>query len=345
MSKRYPFCVIERPYQLWGEDIESDNAEFLERTDAGFYWRAAHQLIGRPNDEESKDEEDDTDKGPGPDDQERKDIASLARLLWHHGAETLVMMLGAYMQAAGAVHGYFLKCRTQDAISIAQYLVRGERPKYHRLVGDEFSTTNLLSGIHRCAGWKAHDARVSMLCRALRSVLRDFVRDEHRHEYNSIKHGLRAHHGRFALAIGIQEAPGIQAPPEAMEFVGGSRDASFFDVAKPLRNATKQASKTNFMIERVSVAWSLEKTLAELQLISILLNNSVSALRIANGAPPGTVQVHYVHDDEAEGFWGTYCELHPGNVPTASIGADINARQVKLATEKDVFASYKPPRA
>ncbi len=79
---------------------------------------------------------------------------------------------------------------------------------------------------------------------------------------------LRAHHGRFALAVGIQEAPGIPAPPEAMKFIGGSRDASFFDVVKPLRHATRQASKINFKIEKVSVAWSLEKTLAELQPIS-----------------------------------------------------------------------------
>lgn len=336
-SNWYPFCVVERPFQLWGHDVAQDNIDFLTRVDAAFYWRAAHQFIGEPAAEE--------EAGTDESDAERKDVASLARLLWHHGAETLVMMVGAYMQAPGAVHGYFLKCRTEDAITVAKSLAQGERLKYDRLVGKEFSLTNLLSGIHRCAGWSEHDERVSRLCRAFRSVLRDFIRDEQRHEYNSIKHGLRAHHGRFAMAVGIQEAPGIPAPPEAMEFIGGSRDASFFDVARPLQNATKQVSKINFKTDKVSVAWSLEKAIAELQLISILLNNCVSALRICNGAGAGTVQFQYVHDDESEAFWDTYFGLHAGNVSTASMGIEIDARQVKLAKEKDVFASYKSQRS
>lgn len=328
----YPFCVIERPYMLWGDDIARDNVDFLEHVDAEFYWRAAHQLIGQPSKNGAAE---------GDDDQERKDISSLARLLWHHGAETLVMMLGAYMQAAGGVHGYFLKSRTEDAINIALTLRREQRPKYHRLTGEQFSLINLLNGIHLCASWPDRDDRVRRFATALGNILRDFTDEKHRWEYNSIKHGLRAFHGRFAIAFGIQEAPGIPAPPEAMELVGSSRDASFFNVALPLRNATRQASKINFKIENVSVAWSLEKVLAELQLLSILIHNCVSALRIAAGAEAGSLVFHDVANDEAEAFWATYFGLHAGNVPTASFGVDIDAREVTMATERAVYASYK----
>jgi len=334
--QRYPFCVLERAHMLWGHDVAQDNADFLEHVDAEFYWRAAHQLIGLPSADGALEDEDD---------QERKDISSLARLLWHHGVETLVMMLGAYMQAPGAVHGYFLKCRTEDAAGIAEILRGHQKPKFHRLSGDNFSLTNVLNGIHLCTPWPDRQDRVNRLTAALSNILRAFTDEEHRWEYNSIKHGLRAFHGRFAIAFGIQEAPGIPAPPEAMEVIGSSRDASFFDVARPLRNATRQDSKVNFKIDKVSVAWSLEKVLAELQLLSILLHNTVSAMRIAGGAEARSVSFNYISDSEAEAFWTTYSGLRDGSVPTASMGADIDAREVKLATEKAVFASYKPGNA
>jgi hypothetical protein len=173
----------------------------------------------------------------------------------------------------------------------------------------------------------------------LRGILSGFADEKHRWEYNSIKHGLRATHGRFALAVGIEETPGVPARPEQMKIVGYSRDASFFDVAKPLTNATKEASKVNFRIEKVTVAWSLEKILCELQILSLLLNNTLSALRVAAGAPPGTAIFN--RPAEAETWWDHYFSLHAGDVPTASMSINIDARDVKLPEAKDVFASYR----
>jgi len=170
-------------------------------------------------------------------------------------------------------------------------------------------------------------------------MLSDYVDEKHRAEYNSIKHGLRASHGRFALAVGIQEVPGIPAPPEVMQLVGFSRDASFFEIVKPLSNATKQQSKINFMTEQVSVSWSLEKVLMELQLVSLLLHNTVSALRIAGGAPAGSVTFNKVADDEE--FWEIYFKIGSSGVSTASFAPVIDARVTSLATEKEVFDSYK----
>ncbi|MGH6895503.1 MAG: hypothetical protein ACREJ5_03005 [Geminicoccaceae bacterium] len=173
----------------------------------------------------------------------------------------------------------------------------------------------------------------------MRDILSGFADKRHRWEYNSIKHGLRATHGCFALAVGIEETPGVPAPPEKLQMIGYSRDASFFDVAKPLTNATKVASKVNFRTEKVAVAWSLEKLFCELQILSLLLNNTLSALRVAAGAPPGTVIFN--RPAEAEMWWDHYFSLHAGNVPTASMSTNFDARDVKLPEAKDVFASYR----
>ncbi len=198
---------------------------------------------------------------------------------------------------------------------------------------------NLLRGIHRCAGWADLDDTVCKFECVLRDILSGFADKRHRWEYNSIKHGLRATHGCFALAVGIEETPGVPAPPEKLQMIGYSRDASFFDVAKPLTNATKVASKVNFRTEKVAVAWSLEKLFCELQILSLLLNNTLSALRVAAGAPPGTVIFN--RPAEAEMWWDHYFSLHAGNVPTASMSTNFDARDVKLPEAKDVFASYR----
>jgi hypothetical protein len=334
-----PFCVIEKPYMIWAADVRADNEHFLTRLDADLYYRMAHNIIGAPqSDEEAEDAATDKDG----DDQDRKDVSTLSRLLWHHGMETLVMLLGAYIQAPSAVHAYFLKSKTEDAVQMAGLLSREECPKYHHLEGAPFSLVSLLNGIHRCARWQQHDIIVERFARTLRNMLSDYVDEKHRAEYNSIKHGLRASHGRFALAVGIQDAPGIPAPPEAMQMVGFSRDASFFEIVKPLSNTTKQQSKINFMTEQVSVSWSLEKVLMELQLLSLLLHNTVSALRIVGGAPTGSVTFNKVADDEE--FWEVYFQIGSGGVPTASFAPVIDARHISLATDKRVFDSYKRPQ-
>ena len=324
------FCVIDRPFVVWSDDIERDNKRFLEGIDSFFYRRAVHALIGVDGDADNEREIDE--------DQDRKDISSLSRMLWHHGLEMLVMLLGAYVQAPDAVHAYNLKCRTRDATDIARALLQRERPKYNRINDVPFTILNLLRGIHCCAGWTDTEDTIKKFERALQKILSEFADDKQRWEYNNIKHGLRATHGRFALAVGIEDTPGVPAPPEKMETVGYSRDASFFSVAKPLKNATKAASKVNFRVEKVAVTWSLEKVLCELQILSLLLNNTVSALRIAAGAPKGSVTFNRPAD--AEKWWEHYFGLQAGNVPSLSMSIDLDARDFKLPKASDVFTSY-----
>jgi hypothetical protein len=325
---------------LWGHDPKGDNLHFLERVDADLYYRTTHNILGGDYGKDAEAAE--AAGGEDGEKQARKDVSSLSRLLWHHGMEALVMMLGAYMQAPSASHAYFLKCRTEDAEKIAGLLLSEERPKYHRLIGDKFSLRLLLEGIHNRVHWDDRDKAIDRWERALRDMLHEYADEQHRWEYNSIKHGLRASHGTFALAGGLEEVPGVEPPPEAMQMVGYSRDASFFDVARPLRNATKQASKMHFLTEKVSVSWSLEKVLCELQLISVLLANVVATLRVVAGRDPKTVKFTKITDDEP--FWENYFDQHAGNVPSSTMCFEIDARQIDLPTDKAVFDSYKQAR-
>lgn len=338
MRTSIPFCVLDRPFVVWSDDVDHDRRTFLDRVDAEFYMRAAHWLVAAL-DQKSLGAEDARSGKTTEADESRKDISSLSRLLWYHGVETLVMMLGAYIQVPSAVHAYFIKCRTEDILKIAQSLLKGRRLLPNRINDAQFSVVNLLRGIHLRAGWTDRDDTVQRFGEALNGMLATFVRDEHRFEYNSIKHGLRASHGSFALTVGIEERPGVEAAPDAMQLVGYSRDASFFDVPRPLRNANKEASRINFILEKVSVTWSLERVLCDLQILSVLIGNTISALQIAAGAAPGTVR--FRRPENFAEWWQHYQEYYAGAVPTSSFCIDIDAAGMELPTSDDVLASYR----
>ena len=100
MRTSVPFCVIDRAFVVWSDDVERDNKSFLENVDSFFYIRASREFIGTDDDM--------VPVGEIDQDQARKDVSSLARMLWHHGTEMLVMLLGAYVQAPDAAYAYVL---------------------------------------------------------------------------------------------------------------------------------------------------------------------------------------------------------------------------------------------
>jgi hypothetical protein len=105
------------------------------------------------------------------------------------------------------------------------------------------------------------------------------------------------------MRIGLEDKHGEKAPEENMQTIGQSDDASFFDIPTSLEGATKEQSRLNFCLRQVTVAWSLDRVLCELRLISILVGNTVSALKIGKGSKPGTVKFHRLADDE---WWDIY---------------------------------------
>lgn len=335
MPKSVPFCVLETPYVVWSDDVYRDRDEFLQRVDAEFYSRIAEKiapdiLSTNENERKSASEEE-------YDHKKRKDNSSLARLIWHHGIETLIMFFGAYIQTPGAVHAYFVKCKTEDAIKIAKSLLDEKALKYNRTNGKPFSIINLLRGIHHCTPWLDKDETLEKFHSVILEMLSEFASDEHRYEYNSIKHGLRASHGRFAMSVGFEEVYGVPPALEAMQTIGFSRDASFFEVARNIKT-NSQSHKTNFILHRMNIAWSLEKVLCDLQLLSALIGNTVSALKIVAGAQPGTVA--FSRPGNAEEWWKQYANLHAGGVPMSSFGIDPDAKGKYLPSRDDVFESY-----
>lgn len=325
-----PFKVIDRPYVVWSYDPRAENIEFLESIDSDFYHRAVQSFFC---DAEGK-------LGFDPEEYKaRKDVSSFARLIWNHGLETLVTLLGAYVQAPHAVHGFFLKCTNADCRKIANYLLTERVPESNCFTRSDFKFDAFVRGIHASTVWVNDDVTMNNFSRSLRDLLREYDRDDLRAEYNSIKHGLRAHHGRFAMAFGLQEAPGIPAPEENMTMLSDSIDGSHFLTTKTFPNGTKKAAKEQFSVQHSSVGWSLEKTLRDIQLFSFLIGNVTSALKVAGGAEPNSIQ--FFRPDVKTEWWEAYFNEQGSSIQNFSFSIDIELPKNFDDAEKQAARFYR----
>lgn len=338
MRTSTPFCVLKRPFVVWSDDVDRDCLEFLGRIDVEFYDRAARDIVNNLRDENPHEIDEKSSQNQRGNNRHQDDVSSIVRLLWHHGIETLVMLIGAYIQAPAAVHAYFIKCRTEDTLEIAKSLLYGRRPEYNRTNDADFNLENLLRGLHLSAPWSDKEVTIKRFTQALYAMLASFTSEEHRLEYNSIKHGLRASHGQFAIMARVEKVPGVEAEPGAMQLVGGSREASSFGVAVPLPDASKELARVNFRIDRVTVAWSMDKVLYDLQILSILINNAVSALQISMNL--AAERVKFVRPSNGEEWWIQYEEISCGSVQKLSLGIHLDTSTASLPNGRDVLASY-----
>ena len=325
-----PFRVIDKPYVIWSHDPAAENMDFLGSIDSDFYERTVQTFFC---------DDDGNLRFDSENNEARRDVSSFARLVWNHGLETLVTLLGAYVQAPHAVHGFFLKCENKDCRKIASYLLSGQIPESNFLVRSEFDFLAFVRGIHARSPWINDEPTMRNFACALSEMLSEYDRDDLRAEYNSIKHGLRARHGRFAIALGLQESIGIPAPKENMTMLSDSRDGSHFLALQAFQNLSKKDTREQFSVRQRSLGWSLVRTLLDIQLFTCLIGNIVGALKIAAGATPETVQ--FFRPDVGEDWWQEYFNERVPSVQNSSFGLVVDIPKVPEDAEKQVTKFYR----
>src|SRR5262249_12343163 len=106
-----------------------------------------------------------------------------------------------------------------------------------------------------------------------RDFAHDFLNENHSNEYNSVKHGFRVRAGGFGLAVGIASVPGVPAPPESMQALGGSDFGTSYFIAEPIPKGDRKTR--HFGVRRHAQNWSPYAMAAGLQLIGMSINNVV----------------------------------------------------------------------
>lgn len=306
----YAFAIDERPQRVWDWDLGEKNLDFLRGIDPDYFVHVAQVNAGLA--------------------EERKtNSAALAiRLGYSHALETFMAFAGASLQAPACPLAWMLRYTNADLRKVVEKITNGCL-KYSRLTA---TPTWLGLAESLVAGLSASEEQKTRIAAGFGRVwsrfAHDFLDDSQEAEYNSLKHGLRAAGGGFALQIGLQPSPGVSAPPEAMQLIGGSEyGSSFFSIEKPV------GGKIDFRPRRFSRNWHPENLFHGMRLLALSHGNLISFLRARAGDDIAQLKFQWPSEEEA------YSSPWKYNLGVTSSNFDtvLDAEHIKASTEESVW--------
>ena len=323
------FAVDERPLCVWDDELEKHNLEFCEALNPDWFIDSiAPHLEGVDLDTIN-----DLDQPS----------ALAIRLAYHHALETFFALLFAAVQAPFCIPAWLDLYDISDLISISRRVnYRGRilngwgipRPAWEdlsRLFNSTWAEKE--GGEETIRGFAKSWGRLSWE-----------LSDKHnRAENNSIKHGFRARPGGFVLRVGLEETPGVPAPPEAMKTIGASKHGSSVFELVPIPETTKWRKASHFHMRRQSTNWIVESTFRKLQILTTSMGNVLGTVRIRSGATPETVMFHRFADpmdfdkpwQKSPGVLSSgFHTAGPGDV-VAEISADVLRARLEEASGFD----------
>lgn len=302
------FAVDTRPVCMWAIDLPAENLRAIQQLDPMYFRYLADSHHG----------------GLGGAEKHRAALA--LRSAYSHALETFFAVLCAAIQAPECVGGWLLRYRLEDLRAMVGK-IRGGRPIYSRLLM-ESSFESAAEAIHSFV--KPPRATIVPLFGELwLRFAGEFLDDLAALEYNSLKHGFRVGAGGCALSAGIETTPGVAAPPEAMQLVGGSEYGSSFSTAA----ATNV--KAHWRLERTTRNWNPLDCFAGLYLLSISLANVQAFLRIVNGDRE-TQTFRWPEDDGAfEAPW-----LHSPDLVHAGINYRVSDEAIRPFSPAEILSVY-----
>jgi hypothetical protein len=276
------FVVNDEPYCIWELDILERNREFLNGIDTE-YFDYVLKVHVEANDEKR---------------------ASIAlRTTLHHAIETMFSLIGAYIQAPDCVYAWIAKCTNKDLREVVKKIGDFQNNLFTKLKLEKISWDHVSESVFRCylPGTEKNRQTVQSFASFWKRLASEYIDQTHIDEYNSIKHGFRIRSGGFALAIGLEHKYGVSPPPEEMKTIGKSDFGSTFFKIEPIGGKKRNRSLRS---RRISLNWSIEKTILLIQLVSMSITNITSALKIINGAKAGTCKfVRPQEDSDFETPW------------------------------------------
>lgn len=282
--------VNDEPYCIWDVDLRGRNNEFLDGIDADYFEYLLDVYL-------SADERKDTKEK----DEKRASIA--VRMAYHHALETLFLLLGAYAQAPDCAYAWVSKCSNRELREFLGRVNRRDSTLFTKLKVNSISWESFANLVFM---FYLPDTQRGEITRKLFAGLwtrlaGEYLEEDHRDEYNSLKHGFRAKAGGFALKFGAEHQYGVPPPDNEMKLMGHSEFGTAFLKLEPVDESPGNRS---LRTGRVSLNWKVEKVMLQLQLIHMSILNVKGALKIANGAKPSECKfVRPTEDSDFEKPW------------------------------------------
>jgi len=310
------FKVYNRPYCLWGVDLHKRNLEAINDIDSEYFDYLANLYC---NQLES----------------EFKQKAAMAiRTAYCHAFETLFSLLIATLQAPHCIYAWMLKYKLGDIANIIKQV--RYRNKFNDYLSPAYSI-KILSWedfsmmIHLVHLKKDNNDMAKKFGELWEKLSIDFLDENVRTEYNSIKHGCRAKPGGFSISVGIENFPEEVVPKDKMKFMGGSRFGSSFFIPQEIKGNISGRDH-NFKTRKILLNWNVDSVVQRLQLISYSIHNIKSFLTNLNNA--NVKEITFNCPDSFECFEKVW-KGNPGII-NGSFDFNIDDTKITKKTYKDI---------
>ena len=316
-----PFVVDEVPYCIYDANIKERNVEFLSSIDPDYFSHIANIHASHL------------------DGDQRKYAAVALRTEYYHGLEVLFAFICATVQDPYCIVGWLLKYKNSDLTSVVQKLNKGQKVR-HRLNLEHITWDAIAARINNVnTGDEEADNRLRQSFGQLwKNFAKDFLDDDAKNEYNSIKHGLRVSMGGFSLAMGLESVPGVPSETETMRLIEGSTYGTSFFVPAPLKN------RDNFHLLHHTLNWNPVNFVHGLNLISISIHNIMVYLKQVNGIQHSEIEFRGpISETDFASPWRLLA-----NVNRVSIKQEIDRNSLVVLSKTEILSyldgnSYESP--
>lgn len=304
------FKVNDEPYCVWEVSLRDRCNEYLNGIDTGYF---DYQLSVHGQAEDEK----------------RASVALKTTL--HHAQETLFSMIGAYVQAADCPYAWLAKCSNGELREVVRKISTEDSSLFCKLPLDSISWTEIAAHIFRCymPDTDKNAKTIELFSDFWRQLSQEFLEQEYIDEYNSIKHGFRVLPGGFSLSIGAEHVYGVSPPPNEMQTIAHSDFGVTYFRLETLGSGKKNRSIRS---RRTSVNWNMSQVIVLIQLISMSICNLTTALKIVNGAQPGSCSFVRPEDDDFFDIpW-----RHAVSVKNFNMDFNITSEHVKCLSKDEI---------
>jgi hypothetical protein len=274
--------VNREPYCVWEVGLKQRNIEFINSIDTEYF-----DYVLRTHDErlDSKDD---------------KRAAIALRIAYHHGLETLFLLIGALVQAPECTFAWISKCSVGELRDLVGRINQADESIFTALKMPNVTWESIAEIVFRyyLPGSEQNKKTVELFAKLWRSLSSEYLDENNISEYNSLKHGFRVRSGGFGLSAGVEHKDGVSAPENEMQTLCNGKHGSSFTLLEKIGNGR------NLRVKRVSLNWRIERVTLLLQLISMSIQNIVSILKIASGAKKDAAKfVRPVEDEDFKKPW------------------------------------------
>jgi hypothetical protein len=305
------FCVDDIPQCVYDSGIRDLNEEYLNSINPKFY-----EFIAQQNSNILKNN--DADK------ESKQFAAILLRNYYSQALETLFALIFATLQSPNCVLVWMLRYSNRDLYNLVKKVNENRPIKIRFTIKEKFSWETVVRIIlYYVPGSEAKQELVKNFTGLLSSFANDYLDQEVKSEYNSVKHGFRTRPGGFTATMKSPES-GNNIPLSQSEFGSG------FYTADDIKG-----KKNQYSLRMHALNWNPENNFYGLHFVSLLINNLLLYLKRLNNIKTDGLIYKTVSKEQVNLPWGKM-----SGSASFSIGLSMKVELMDPINKDEILSMY-----